>query len=76
MEKSIEKENIIALLPGSRQQEIGRNLPVMIQSAKEFVKSHQEYKIAVAKAGNVSLDKFITNDVEIIRQLTRFDEKS
>ncbi len=64
-EKSIGKENIIALLPGSRQQEIGRNLPVMIESAKEFVKIHQEYKIAVAKAGNVCLDKFISDDIEV-----------
>ncbi len=64
-DKSIAKENIIALLPGSRQQEIGRNLPVMIESAREFKKSNPDFTIAVAKAGNVSLDKFISPDVEV-----------
>jgi lipid-A-disaccharide synthase len=63
--KGISKENIVALLPGSRQQEIGRNLPVMIDSAREFQKKNKEFKIAVAKAGNVSLDKFISDDVQV-----------
>lgn len=64
-DRSIEKENIIALLPGSRQQEIGRNLPVMIESARNFQKEHKDFKIAVAKAGNVILDKYISRDVEV-----------
>jgi len=40
------EENIIALLPGSRQQEIAKKLPVMLDVCKSF----PEYKFVVAKA--------------------------
>jgi lipid-A-disaccharide synthase len=43
---NIEKENIIALLPGSRKQEILVKLPIMLSVAKHF----PNYKFVVAKA--------------------------
>jgi lipid-A-disaccharide synthase len=43
---SIQKENIIALLPGSRKQEILVKLPIMLSVAKHF----PTYKFVVAKA--------------------------
>lgn len=42
----IKKENIIALLPGSRMQEINKKLPVMLQVAPYF----PDFKFIVAKA--------------------------
>lgn len=48
-----QKENIIALLPGSRKQEIKRKLPIMLQSAKHF----PDYNFIVAKAPGLS-DEF------------------
>jgi lipid-A-disaccharide synthase len=43
---AVQKENIIALLPGSRQQEILVKLPIMLSVAKHF----PTYKFVVAKA--------------------------
>jgi lipid-A-disaccharide synthase len=43
---SIQKENIVALLPGSRKQEILVKLPIMLSVAKHF----PTYKFIVAKA--------------------------
>jgi lipid-A-disaccharide synthase len=43
---TIEKENIVALLPGSRKQEILVKLPIMLSVAKHF----PTYKFVVAKA--------------------------
>jgi lipid-A-disaccharide synthase len=43
---SIQKENIVALLPGSRKQEILVKLPIMLSVAKHF----PSYKFVVAKA--------------------------
>jgi lipid-A-disaccharide synthase len=37
----LEKKPIIALLPGSRKQEIKRKLPVMLETAKAFLETHQ-----------------------------------
>ncbi len=42
----IQKENIVALLPGSRKQEILVKLPIMLSVAKHF----PDYKFVVAKA--------------------------
>jgi lipid-A-disaccharide synthase len=44
--KSAEDKKIIALLPGSRKQEINKKLPVMLQVSKAF----PDYKFIVAKA--------------------------
>lgn len=45
----IKKENVIALLPGSRQQEIEKKLPVMLQVSPFF----PEYRFTVAKAPGI-----------------------
>ena len=44
--KNVQKENIIALLPGSRKQEILVKLPIMLSMAKHF----PQYKFVVAMA--------------------------
>ncbi len=46
MELTKEKKNIIALLPGSRKQEILKKLPIMLEVAKDF----PSYQFIVAKA--------------------------
>jgi lipid-A-disaccharide synthase len=48
-----ETGNIIALLPGSRKQEIEKKLPVMLAASKQFPK----YKFVVAKAPGIT-DEF------------------
>ena len=45
-------QNIIALLPGSRKQEIKRKLPVMLEASKYF----PEYQFIVAKAPGIKDD--------------------
>ncbi len=42
----LNENNIIALLPGSRAQEVSKKLPVMLEASKDF----PEYKFIVAKA--------------------------
>jgi lipid-A-disaccharide synthase len=49
---TVQKENIIALLPGSRKQEILIKLPIMLSVAKHF----PDYKFVVAKAPGLSDD--------------------
>jgi lipid-A-disaccharide synthase len=54
-------EKIIAILPGSREQEIKRMLPTMIKVAQEF----ENYKVVVAGAPNFDkayYEKIIGND--------------
>ena len=48
-----QSSNIIALLPGSRRQEIATKLPVMLEASKNFT----EYSFIVAKAPSVE-DEF------------------
>ena len=48
-ESESQSSNIIALLPGSRKQEIQRKLPVMLQTAAHF----PEYNFVVAKAPGI-----------------------
>jgi lipid-A-disaccharide synthase len=50
---SDERENIIALLPGSRKQEILRILPVMMESSAIIEKEYPDYRFAIAKSSNV-----------------------
>jgi lipid-A-disaccharide synthase len=54
-ENSIEHNNIIAILPGSRKQEILIKLPIMLEAAKNF----PAYNFVVAKAPGVE-DAFYT----------------
>ena len=49
----IQSSNIIALLPGSRRQEIATKLPVMLEASKNFT----DYTFIVAKAPSVE-DEF------------------
>jgi lipid-A-disaccharide synthase len=57
--KNIQKENIVALLPGSRKQEILVKLPIMLSIAKHF----PEYKFVVAMAPGLEKD-FYTKILE------------
>jgi lipid-A-disaccharide synthase len=50
--KNIAKENIVALLPGSRKQEILVKLPIMLSMAKHF----PQYKFVVAMAPGLEKD--------------------
>ena len=51
---TIEKDNpVIALLPGSRKQEIAKKLPVMLEASKSF----SNYQFVVAKAASLE-DEF------------------
>ena len=52
----INKEGkIIALLPGSRKQEIAKKLPIMLEASKAF----PEYQFVVAKAASLEDDFYI-----------------
>ncbi len=53
---SIQKENIVALLPGSRKQEILVKLPIMLSVSRHF----PTYKFVVAKAPGLQ-DEFYDN---------------
>lgn len=48
-ENSIIPDNCIALIPGSRKQEISKMLPVMLETVEEF----REYPVVIAKAKSV-----------------------
>ncbi len=52
-EKNNIKKPVLALLPGSRKQEISKMLPVMLMAAEHF---KEEYEIVVAATSNVSAD--------------------
>jgi lipid-A-disaccharide synthase len=49
----LNEPNIIALLPGSRAQEVAKKLPVMLEVSKEF----PEYRFIIAKAPSLD-DRF------------------
>jgi lipid-A-disaccharide synthase len=57
-----ETTNVIALLPGSRKQELNIKLPIMLQVAEHF----PEYQFVIAKAPGIS-DEFYG---ELIRSMT------
>lgn len=46
------EDNILALLPGSRKQEIATMLPIMLQAASRF----KDYKIIIACAPSIEMD--------------------
>jgi len=59
--RNIESEKpIIAILPGSRKQEIANSLPIMMEVAKSF----ENYQFIIAGAPSISLDYYrsITRD--------------
>ena len=60
---------ILAILPGSRKQEIERKLPIMLEAAKQF----PHYHILVACAPNLDLsyyDKYKVEGVDFIQNKT------
>lgn len=58
------KENTIALLPGSRVQEIEKKLPIMLQVAPHF----PEYRFAVAKAPGIP-DSFYDTFIRLYKNV-------
>lgn len=65
-ENGLSEKPVIALLAGSRRQEIKDNLPMMIESMKEFSKDYQ-----IVLAGAPGIDKeyysnYIDGDVKIL----------
>ena len=71
-DSSLELENkrpILAILPGSRKQEIERKLPLMIAASSQF----PEYTVIVACAPNLDLayyEKFKTQEVLFVKNQT------
>ena len=61
---------IIAILPGSRQQEIRDNLPSMLEAVKPFMK---DYRIVIAGAPGIEHDYYIqfTRDYDNVSVLHR-----
>lgn len=51
---TINEENIIALLPGSRVQEINKMLPIMLEVAKQY----KDYTIIIAQAPNLGKENY------------------
>lgn len=60
---------ILAILPGSRKQEIERKLPIMIEAAKHFT----QFETIVACAPNLPMSyyrKYASNDVRFVENKT------
>ena len=55
-----EKEDVVLLLPGSRKEEMGYNLPVIFDAAKNLRKRLPKFAFVWATGGNVDTD-FIKN---------------
>lgn len=50
-------EQIIALLPGSRNSEIERHLPILVDTAKLLTKSYSKLQFVIPIAGTINPDK-------------------
>lgn len=67
--KLISQKPILAILPGSRKQEIERKLPIMLEAAKHFT----EYETIVACAPNIEASyyaKYASKNVRFIQNET------
>jgi lipid-A-disaccharide synthase len=53
--KILKDQTVLTLLPGSRQQEIDRLLPIYISAAKELQRQQKKLKIVIAKAPGITL---------------------
>lgn len=65
----LNKKPIIALLPGSRIQEIENNLPIMVSIINNFL----EFQFVIAMAPSIPLDKykkFLNKQVKIVNNKT------
>lgn len=64
-----QREKILALLPGSRQQEIEKHINLFIQSAILFRNKFQDYRIVLAKSSNANLNSYVKllkeNNIEL-----------
>lgn len=54
-----DREKKIAFLPGSRKQEIQRNLPLMLKTAEMLSKNLTDYEFVVAVAPNVDKNLYV-----------------
>lgn len=68
---AIQKEKIIAVLPGSRKQEILVKLPIMLQVANHF----PDYKFIIAKAPGVD-DAFYTPFLQPYKNVSSVTDKT
>lgn len=61
---SLSEKPIIALLPGSRKQEIKRILPIMLEATVEFI----DFQLVIAAAPSVEIEFYqkIVNDKKVI----------
>jgi len=69
---SITGNKIIALLPGSRKQEINKMLPIML----EAIRAYPDYKVIIAQAPNLQKDvyaPFLQNDAVSLLQHKTYD---
>ncbi len=53
-----EREPVIALLPGSRAQELKHNLPQMLRAAERVVREHSWLRVSVAAAPHLSQELY------------------
>ena len=73
-----EDEAIICLMPGSRQQEVDRHMPAMVQAVAQIREQRPEVKAVIAKSEIVSiepppLDGIVVEDEEPILSLIYAD---
>ena len=61
---------VIALLPGSRVQEIKNVLPVMIDSAKNFANDYQVVIAGAPSVGDEIYQSFLSNEIQLVRNQT------
>lgn len=67
--KIVSSKPILAILPGSRKQEIERKLPIMLEAANKF----QNYEVYVACAPNLDLsfyEQYKMNNVQFVKNQT------
>lgn len=64
-DNGLEDKPIIALLAGSRKQEIKDNLPIMLEAAKEFVNRYQLVLAGAPSMDEASYQKYLREDVPV-----------
>ena len=64
-DNGLEDKPIIALLAGSRKQEIKDNLPIMLEAAKEFVDCYQLGLAGAPSMDVASYQKYLREDVPV-----------
>lgn len=69
--QSAEKEKLLTIFPGSRPQEIVKNLQNQLEAACLFCQNEKDFKIAISLA-QPRFKAFILKEVEKIRKKTNF----